>query len=137
MQNLSGTSSGKNNKSCSIFHNESNKISFAFFDVSTIFYAIYKKQQNHFTIGVTLSQLGPRKDLLFCNVAPRRRPAVVRPNSGQVLGGPWVLGDRFPCLDGAGWRPARGGAGGQAWWPPRLDIWRRGLDAGGVGRLGS
>jgi hypothetical protein len=31
MQKLLGTSSGKNNKSCRIFHNESNKIGFAFF----------------------------------------------------------------------------------------------------------
>jgi hypothetical protein len=31
MQKLSGTSSCKNNKSCGIFHNESNKISFDFF----------------------------------------------------------------------------------------------------------
>jgi hypothetical protein len=30
MQKLSGTSSGKNNKSCGIFHNEVNKIDFAF-----------------------------------------------------------------------------------------------------------
>jgi hypothetical protein len=30
-----------------------------FSDVSTIFYGVYKKQKNHFTIGVTLSQLGP------------------------------------------------------------------------------
>jgi hypothetical protein len=31
MQNLSGTSSGKNNKSCGIFHHETNKIGLAFF----------------------------------------------------------------------------------------------------------
>jgi hypothetical protein len=31
MQKLSGTSSVKNNKSCEIFHHESNKIGFAFF----------------------------------------------------------------------------------------------------------
>jgi hypothetical protein len=31
MQKLSGISSGKNNKSCRIFHNEYNKIGFAFF----------------------------------------------------------------------------------------------------------
>jgi hypothetical protein len=31
MQKLSGTSSGKNKESCRIFHNESNKIGFAFF----------------------------------------------------------------------------------------------------------
>jgi hypothetical protein len=41
-----------------------------FSDFSMIFYAIYKKQQNHFTIGVTLSQLGPQKDSFLCNVAP-------------------------------------------------------------------
>jgi hypothetical protein len=31
MQKLSGTSLGKNNKSCGIFHHESKKIGFAFF----------------------------------------------------------------------------------------------------------
>jgi hypothetical protein len=31
MQKLTGTSSGKNNKSCGIFHNETNKLGFAFF----------------------------------------------------------------------------------------------------------
>jgi hypothetical protein len=31
VQKLFGTSSGKNNKSCRIFHKESNKIGFAFF----------------------------------------------------------------------------------------------------------
>jgi hypothetical protein len=31
MQKLSGISSGKNNKSCGIFHNESKKFGFAFF----------------------------------------------------------------------------------------------------------
>jgi hypothetical protein len=47
---LLGTSSGKNNKTCRIFHNEANKIEFTFFEFSTIFYAIYKVQQNPFTI---------------------------------------------------------------------------------------
>jgi hypothetical protein len=31
MQKLSGTTSGKTNESCRIFHHESNKIEFAFF----------------------------------------------------------------------------------------------------------
>jgi hypothetical protein len=70
MQKLSGISSVKNNKSCGIIHIESNKIGFAFSDFSTILYTIYKKQPTGFTIGVTLLQGGPRKDLLFCNVAP-------------------------------------------------------------------
>jgi hypothetical protein len=56
MQKLTGISSGKNNKSCGIFHLESNKISFAFFDFSVIFYAIYKNKEITFTIGVHLLQ---------------------------------------------------------------------------------
>jgi hypothetical protein len=50
MQKLTGTSSDKNNKSCGIFHHKSNKIGFYFSDLSTIFYAIYKNQQNGFAI---------------------------------------------------------------------------------------
>jgi hypothetical protein len=48
MQKQTGTSSGKNNKSCGVFHHEPNKIGFAFFPFSQIFYAIYKYQQKHF-----------------------------------------------------------------------------------------
>jgi hypothetical protein len=35
-----------------------------------IFYAIYNNQGNHFTIGVTLLQGGPRKEKFLCNVVP-------------------------------------------------------------------
>jgi hypothetical protein len=59
MQKHSGTSSSKNNKSCRIFHIESNKIDFAFSDFSTIFHAIYKKQQNGNTIEVVVLHRGP------------------------------------------------------------------------------
>jgi hypothetical protein len=48
------------------------KLVLHFSDFSTIFYGIYKKQPNHFTIGVTLLQGGPRKESFFCNVAPER-----------------------------------------------------------------
>jgi hypothetical protein len=58
MQKLSGIGSGKNNKSCRIIHNGSNKIGFAVFRFFSILYAIYKKQPKHFTIGVTLLQGG-------------------------------------------------------------------------------
>jgi hypothetical protein len=93
----------ENNKSCSIFHHESNKIGFAFSDFSTIFYAIYKKQQNHFTIGVTLLQGGPRKEVWLCNVAPgvpgSGGPAKFRPTAGRGrpgTGGGGALGPRGP-----------------------------------------
>jgi hypothetical protein len=47
-----------------------------FSDLSTIFYAIYKKLGIHFTIGVNLLQGGPRKDPWLCNVVPGARAAV-------------------------------------------------------------
>jgi hypothetical protein len=67
MKKIKGISSGKNNKSCRIFHHKSNKIS----DFSMILYAIYKNEAIHFTIGVNLLQGGPRKESVFCNVVPR------------------------------------------------------------------
>jgi hypothetical protein len=73
MQKLKGISLGQNNISCSIIHHESNKIFSHFTDFSVIFYAIYKKQENGNTIGVTLLQEGPWKVLLLCNVAPGAR----------------------------------------------------------------
>jgi hypothetical protein len=43
------------------FSTNPTKLVLLFSDFSTIFYAIYKKQESHFTIGVTLLQGGPRK----------------------------------------------------------------------------
>jgi hypothetical protein len=59
MQKLTGNSSGKNNKRCGIFHHESKKLVSHFSDLSSIFYAIYKKQENHFAIGVITLQKDP------------------------------------------------------------------------------
>jgi hypothetical protein len=83
IQKLTGISSGKNNKSCRIFHHKSNKIGFTFFWFSVIFYAIYKNQQTHFTILVALLQVGPQKDPGFCNVAPGRGQRRSGGNSGR------------------------------------------------------
>jgi hypothetical protein len=41
-----------------------------FSEFSVIFYAIYKKQQNSFTIRVVLLQERPWKDWYPCNVTP-------------------------------------------------------------------
>jgi hypothetical protein len=46
------------------------KLVLNFSDLSMIFYAIYKKQEIHFTIGVTTLQESPRKEICFCNVVP-------------------------------------------------------------------
>jgi hypothetical protein len=56
MQKLAGISSSENNKTCVIFHHESNKIGLHFSDFSVIFYPIYKNQEITFTIGVHLLQ---------------------------------------------------------------------------------
>jgi hypothetical protein len=58
-----------------------------------IFYAIYKKQGNHFTIGVTLLQGSPRKESFFCNVAPGRPAGAVEQNPARLAG----------VLAGQGW----------------------------------
>jgi hypothetical protein len=142
MQKLTGISSGKNNKSCRIIHPESNKIGFAFFWFFMIFYAIYKKQQNHYTIGVTLSQLGPWKVFLLCNVVPgaagrrgrldsgdrrrRDRSGTGREGSMGRYGLVWALG---------WWGEAAGGrrTGSRRWRPPR-PVLRRGRASPGLGR---
>jgi hypothetical protein len=95
-----------------------------------MFHAIYKKQENHFTIRVTTSQKDPRKDFPFCNVVPGGgRPARVEHNSGEprrsLAGGGWggglgLIRIRFGGSDGGGAAPASGHAGGQRRWPPRL-----------------
>jgi hypothetical protein len=45
MQKLSGNSSGKNNKSCRFFHQQSTKLGLHYSEFSTVFYAFYKNQQ--------------------------------------------------------------------------------------------
>jgi hypothetical protein len=79
------------------------KLVMHFSDFSTIFYAIYKKQLNHFTIGVNLLQGGPRKESVFCNVV-----------LGAASGGPAVIpaGDRRI--------PAGGGWWGSVLWTTRV-----------------
>jgi hypothetical protein len=93
MQKLSGTSSGKNKKVVGYFTTNSKKLVLHFSDFPTIFYAIYKKQENHFTIGVTPLQKDPRKEVFFCNVAPGRPAGAVEHNSGEarrsLAGGGW------------------------------------------------
>jgi hypothetical protein len=62
MQKLSGTSSGKNNKSCRIFTTNPITLSLHFSDSSTIFYGFYKILQNNNTIWDPLLHRGPWKD---------------------------------------------------------------------------
>jgi hypothetical protein len=69
MQKLTGISSARITKVVGYFTTNPEKLVLHFSYFSVIFYAIYKKQPNGFTIGVTLFQGGPRKNLLCCNVA--------------------------------------------------------------------
>jgi hypothetical protein len=63
------------------------KLFLHFFDFSTILYRFYKKQESHFTIGVTLLQEGPWKDFWVCNVAPRRGGRRGWAKSGELAAG--------------------------------------------------
>jgi hypothetical protein len=104
MQKLTGISPGQNNKSCRIIHHESKKIGLAFSDFSVIFYAIYKNQPNalHYLrfvlqqgpwkvlnsyICALALRKGPQEDFSPRNRVPGRRPAAVRPNSGEPPAG--------------------------------------------------
>jgi hypothetical protein len=98
MQQLSGNSLGKYNKSCIVFHQESYKIGLAFFRFFTIFNVVYKNQQNTYTIEVPSLHQGPKKfwypskntlgsrkrpreDSAPCNVAPGHGRRRRQPNS--------------------------------------------------------
>jgi hypothetical protein len=115
MQKLSGNNSGKNNKSCRVFYQESNKIGFAFFDYSKIFYGFYniKPKVKHYL----RTQLSPRSlelsntsqicpwfaqnsldKNLSTQLGSQPWPVAVRPKSGQSGG---VLGQE---KDGEGAR---------------------------------
>jgi hypothetical protein len=71
------------NKSYRIFHNESNKIRFAF-ELSTIFYEFLKMQQFTTTIGDEVLHRGPWKECKPCNVAPGCGGRCSRRNSGEI-----------------------------------------------------
>jgi hypothetical protein len=134
MQKLSGTSSGKNNKSCRIFYNESKKIEFAFFWFFYDFLHILQDQLNGFTIRDSLSQRGPRKvldsykhalgshlgpwkDWKACNWVPGGRPLAALPDSGEVAAGVGVerVGGLVAHL-GTDLRARRGSRSGRRWW---------------------
>jgi hypothetical protein len=83
MQKLSVTSSGKNNKSCGIFHHESKKISFAvfcfFYDfLGNLQYSA--KHKNYLSYGFTVSPAGfpavPQPSPQFYTKLPRKMQGV-------------------------------------------------------------
>jgi hypothetical protein len=110
-----------------------------------MFYTIYKNQGNHFTIGVTLLQGGPRKDPWLCNVVPRRPagagcsipasspPGLARGRRGRGLR---VTSGRFG--DSVRARSSRQGghAGGQGGAAAAAAGFQQGRIGEGYGRLG-
>jgi hypothetical protein len=74
MQKLSGTSSGKNNKSCRIFHIESNKIGFSFFWFFYVFLRILQdsaKQQHYWRFTFATRPLTGFPDSQICPWFPK------------------------------------------------------------------
>jgi hypothetical protein len=107
MQNLSGTSSGKNNKSCRILHNESDKIEFTFLCFSTIFYEFYKILQNSNSIWDSLLHRGPWNFPGIHRYAPGSRKTPWKEWEARN----WVLGATSPESGEAGGAPGREGGG--------------------------
>jgi hypothetical protein len=87
MQKLTGISLGQNNKSCSIIHRESNKISFAFFRLFCDFLRNLQESINHF----------------YCWSSPFARRTLER--VWVLQGSPWA---RWPARVGQFRRARRG-----------------------------
>jgi hypothetical protein len=145
MLKLSGTSSGKNNKSCMIFHNESNKFGFAIFWSFYVFLRIFKDAAIHHYYWRWRFALGSleRKQTLQCGPwgAAASAGDEIPANSGDGVG-------RGSCGEGLGLARDRlepelgvevagGGARGgtQRRRPQRAEL-RRGVRRGGAVRDG-
>jgi hypothetical protein len=141
MQKLTGINSGQNNKSCRIIHNGSNKVSFTFF----WFVCDFLRNLQESVTSQILFELpfaerpSERSAVLQCGPWGRR-PAAVRPNSGQPPAGagrawagkvPRVLMARFLGLLGAE-APPDGAVGGARRRPPRELLFRRSCTSGGA-----
>jgi hypothetical protein len=118
-----GNSSGKNNKSCSIFHNESNKIGFAFFLLFNDFLRIFKvsaKAIYYLRLGFT----GRPLELLFLlrigpwftkNTLERMKETQCSPLAMEAV----VPAEIGPLR----WRVWRGKEWGRKRGSPGLDLW--------------
>jgi hypothetical protein len=147
MQKLSGISSGKNNKSCGIFHHESNKIGIAFLWFSYDFLRNLQVSANHmyylsFNFAVrpfrrnTLLQCGPwGRGRRGSSQIPARAGGEV--GRGHARGGAGVARDRFGSEVGvemAGSEACGGAQRRQPLWSKLRRGWGRGER---VERLGS
>jgi hypothetical protein len=114
MQKLSGTSSGKNNKSCKIFHNESKKISYAIF--WTFYEFLHILQAPAKGVYHWKGALGADLDRSWGRRGARRRGSAVPPRagrgsdcSGEVGGALATGGSRWATVG------AKGGGGSLGW----------------------
>jgi hypothetical protein len=146
MQKLSGTSSGKNNKSCGIFHHESNKTKFAFFwfvynflrnlqesAKCTLLFELQLAVRplrflDSYAYALVL-RLTPWKETSPRNVSPRAVAGAGGANSGELVAGLareargkglWATRVRFAGSVGVKESPAVGRTGARWRWPPRL-----------------
>jgi hypothetical protein len=103
MHKLSGTRSSKNNKSCRILHNESNKIEFAFFWFFYDFLQILQDSANHNHYWSYNFSLRPLE--LFGT--PQICPQFTQNSLDRCLATQLV-----PGADGGGGSPESGGSGG-------------------------
>jgi hypothetical protein len=84
MQKLSGTSSGKNNKSCGIFYHKSNEIKFSFLWFFYDFlHNLQKSAKALILFQLQLCSRALEKKYPFAMWSLGARPARLRPNSGE------------------------------------------------------
>jgi hypothetical protein len=123
---VSGTSLGKNNKSCRIFQNESNKIEFAFF---LFFYdflrnlqvsAIHKYYFNYQFAVRPLKRITPLQWSSGAAGGAILARAGGGASRGRARGGLGVLPTRFGKVERAERRPATVTGGALSWWPQEL-----------------
>jgi hypothetical protein len=137
MQTLSRNGSGKNNKSCRIFHNESNKFEFAFLQIFYDFLRILQDWQFTTTIEDALLRLDPWNFLQSLNNTPTSH----KTPREETWGRNWVSGPRggagSPESIGSGGAPgrARGGARSEAHLGPMGGrSWAEGVAGAGAQR---
>jgi hypothetical protein len=163
MQKLLGTNSGKNNKSCRIFHNESNKIGFAFFWFFCDFLRILQESAKWLYYLRFTFALGSLESFRFLRISPGSRktpwklwiPCKVvlggggrcgRWNSGEVrrrgrlgMGVGWSMGAPG-TVSALGWDSGNTGGshGGDGRGEPLSSLLRRGAwQCGAIGDWGS
>jgi hypothetical protein len=134
MQKLSGTSSGKNNKSCRICHNEANNIGIAFFLNFLQFSTQFTRfSQSHILLKLHIFTKTPETFWYFTDMPPVHTK-LLRQKLGHAIGSSAMASGGLAKSDQAGGVLGREKGGEGAGAHLRLDC-DRGWGCGGTGEV--